>query len=295
MARSMSPPRGAALDGNPKARHQSFLLYNGQFYMRVALALCALAIAAYVFTNPSPRHSGGDWLGYTLGTIAALLIVWLTLLGIRKRAITPGRWSLKAWTSAHVYLGLSLIVLATLHTGFQFGWNVHTLAYVLMLVVIGSGMFGVYYYATLPRLMSDNRAETGGAQMLEEISALDVDLGHAAQPITEADAKWVQRSIEAKNFSRALNVRLARHHPRCATVRALDALRSSAGGQTGGARDSLGRVIALLERKQALLERARRHIRYKTLLELWLYVHVPITFALLAALVVHIVSVFYFW
>ena len=300
MARTMSPPGASAsgrsaLEGDPKARHRSFLLYNGQVYMRVASGLCALAIVAYVFSHPSPRHSGGDWLGYTLGIVSTLLIVWLTLLGIRKRAITPGRWSLKAWTSAHVYLGLSLIVLATLHTGFQFGWNVHTLAYSLMLVVIGSGMFGVYYYATLPKLMSDNRAETGGAQMLEEISALDVDLGHAAQPINEADAKWVQRSIDAKNFSRALNVRLARHHPRCATARALEALRSSAGGKTGGARDSVGRVIALLERKQALLERARRHIRYKTLLQLWLYVHVPITFALLAALVVHIVSVFYFW
>ncbi len=290
MARAMS-----ALEGDPRARHQSFLFYNGQVYLRVALVLCGFAIAAYLFSHPQPRHSGGDWLGYTLGTVSALLIVWLTMLGVRKRAITPGRWSLKAWTSAHVYLGLSLIVLATLHTGFQFGCNVHTLAYGLMLVVIGSGLFGVYYYATLPKLMSDNRAETGGAQMLEEISALDVDLGHAAQPIGEADARWVQRSIEARNFSRALGARLARQHPRCATVRALEALRSSAGAQTGGARDSLGRVIALLERKQALLERARRHIRYKTLLELWLYVHVPITFALLAALVVHIVSVFYFW
>ena len=58
------------------------------------------------------------------------LIVWLAMLGIRKRAITRGRWSLKAWTSAHVYLGLALIVIGTLHTGFQFGWNVHTVAYV---------------------------------------------------------------------------------------------------------------------------------------------------------------------
>ena len=290
MARTLS-----AMEGDPRARHQSFLLYNGQVYLRVALALCALAIAAYVFSHPSPRHSGGDWLGYTLGIVSALLIVWLTMLGLRKRAITPGRWSLKAWTSAHVYLGLSLIVLATLHTGFQFGWNVHTLAYALMLAVIGSGMFGIYYYATIPKQMSDNRAETGGAQMLEELSALDVDLGHAAQPISEADARWVQRSIDAKNFSRALPVRLARHHPRCATTQALAALRASAGAQSGGARDSLGRVVALLERKQALLERTRRHIRYKALLELWLYVHVPVTFALLAALIVHIISVFYFW
>ena len=82
-----------------------------------------------------PRHNGGSWYGYLLGTIGALLILWLTLLGVRKRAMTRRRWSLKAWTSAHVYLGLSLIVIGTLHTGFQFGWNVHTLAYALMMLV----------------------------------------------------------------------------------------------------------------------------------------------------------------
>ena len=76
-----------------------------------------------------------------------LLILWLALLGIRKRAMTRGRWSLKAWTSAHVYLGLALIVIATLHTGFQFGWNVHTLAYVLMMLVIVSGIYGISVYA----------------------------------------------------------------------------------------------------------------------------------------------------
>ena len=43
--------------------------------------------------------------------------------------------------------GLSLIVIVTLHTGFQFGWNVHTLAYGLMLLVIVSGIFGIVVYA----------------------------------------------------------------------------------------------------------------------------------------------------
>ena len=53
MARALS-----AMDGDPRARHQSFLLYNGQVYMRVALALCALDIGAYAFSHPSPRHTG---------------------------------------------------------------------------------------------------------------------------------------------------------------------------------------------------------------------------------------------
>ena len=290
MASSLS-----ALDADPSARHRGFLSHRRQIYVKFAVGVCALAIAAYVFSHPVPRHSGGDWLGYVLGVASTLLIVWLTMIGVRKRKVTPGRWSLKAWTSAHVYLGLSLIVLATLHTGFQFGWNVHTLAYALMLIVIGSGLFGVYVYATIPTLMSDNRGEVGQAQMLEAVAALHVDLQHAAQPLDEASAALVRNSINQKIFSKSLRVRLARSHPRCPTARGMEKLRSAAAAQTKGTRDDLIRVLTLLERKQALLDRARRHVRYRTLLELWLYVHVPFTFALLVALSIHIFSVFYFW
>jgi hypothetical protein len=51
----------------------------------------------------------------------------------------------------------------------------------------------------------------------------------------------------------------------------------------------------LLERKAAALGRIRRHLRIRALLEIWLFVHVPITFALIAALIAHIVSVFFYW
>ncbi len=290
MARSLS-----ALDADPSARHRGFLLHRRQIYVKFALGACTLAVAAYVFSSPVPRHSGGDWLGYVLGVASTLLIVWLTMIGVRKRKVSPGRWSLKAWTSAHVYLGLSLLVLATLHTGFQFGWNIHTLAYTLMLIVIASGLVGVYLYATIPSLMSDNRGEVGQAQMLEAIVALDVDLQDAAQPLDEANAALVRSSINERIFSRSLRVRLARSHPQCPTAKGMEALRNAAAMHTDRTRDELIRVITLLERKQALLDRTRRHVRYRTLLELWLYVHVPFTFALLVALSIHIFSVFYFW
>ena len=50
-----------------------------------------------------------------------------------------------------------------------------------------------------------------------------------------------------------------------------------------------------MTRKSALIDRVRRHLRYRALLEVWLYGHVPLSFALLAALIAHVVSVFYFW
>jgi hypothetical protein len=36
-------------------------------------------------------------------------------------------------------------------------------------------------------------------------------------------------------------------------------------------------------------------MRYKAVLDLWLYIHVPLSVALLAALTIHVVSVFLYW
>ena len=120
--------------------HEGFLTHKRSRWLKIALFLSALAVAVYVFTDPQPRPNGGTAAGYTLGTVGALMIVWLSLIGLRKRIITTKPYSLKGWTSAHVYLGLSLIVIGTLHTGFQLGWNVHSAAYVLMMFVILSGI-----------------------------------------------------------------------------------------------------------------------------------------------------------
>jgi hypothetical protein len=36
-------------------------------------------------------------------------------------------------------------------------------------------------------------------------------------------------------------------------------------------------------------------LRIRALLEIWLFVHIPLTIALVAALVAHVVSVFFYW
>jgi hypothetical protein len=130
--------------------HTSFLSHANARYLKVALVLVGLSIAAYWSQSRHVVPNGGTWLGYTLGTIGALLILWLIYLGRRKRNFTAGWGTVRGWVSAHVYLGTALLVVATLHTGFQFGMNVHTLAYALMCVVIFSGLFGVWAYRTYP-------------------------------------------------------------------------------------------------------------------------------------------------
>lgn len=275
--------------------HEGFLEHKRFRYLKAALLLILVAIIGYIIADFNTRPNGGTWYGYTLGTLSALLIVWLMMLGIRKRSATPGYWSLKGWTSAHVYLGSSLLVLATLHTGFQFGLNVHTLAYGLMVIVIVSGFFGIYYYATVPRRMSDNRAHRTQKDMLDAIKALNRELTEAAQPLDPKYVREVKRAIRKTKIKPGLFSPVSSSQRHCATARAARRLRHALDAASPDMRRPLENVIAILERKSALLLRTRRHIRNKTLLQLWLYFHVPLSFALLAALIAHIISVFFYW
>ncbi len=267
--------------------HVSFLKHRGFRWLWIALGLSLLATAGYLLIDQEPRPNGGTWYGYTLGTIGFGLIVWLSLLGVRKRRANPGAWSLKAWTSAHVYLGLSLAVVGTLHTGFQIGWNVHTLAYVLMLLVIVTGIYGVVVYAALPASLSANSREMTRAQMLDALTAIDRQLESAAQPLARSEADLVIAALAQDVFGGSAIARLTGRYPRCATARALTGM--------GSGSEAEQRVAALLEKRREQLTQIRGALRIRAMLEVWLFVHVPLTIALIAALTAHVISVFYYW
>jgi len=66
-------------------KHRSILEYANFRWFKLALLLCAITGAVYIWHDPPLKPYGGTWLGYTLGTIGALLILWLLYFGVRKR------------------------------------------------------------------------------------------------------------------------------------------------------------------------------------------------------------------
>jgi len=57
----------------------------------------------------------------------------------------------------------------------------------------------------------------------------------------------------------------------------------------------LQELVSLSAKRKNLLNTIRKDIKLQAKMQLWLYFHVPMTFALLMALTAHIISVFLYW
>lgn len=296
--------------------HQTILNHAGYRYFWFAILLTIASLVAYIWHDPVGAPNGGSWLGYTLGTIGALIILWLLMFGVRKRSFKSKMGSVRGWLSGHIYLGTVLIIVTLLHCGFQFGWNIHTTAFVLMLLVIFSGFFGVYAYLRYPQLMTQNQQDSTRASMLQEIAEIDQAALQLADTVDKSIHDTVLQSIQRTRLGGGVWSQLNAHD---ASAEAIDSLRRSAkekagkkgsskGGQTmvmmvdylassatDKQNDNLRRLIDILTRKRTLASRVARDIQLQALMEIWLYVHVPLSLGLLAALTAHVISVFFYW
>ena len=275
-------------------RHQSILEYARFRWFKASLVLVAACTLAYLWHDPPLKPYGGTWLGYALGTIGALLILWLSWYGVRKRSYSS-QGALQGWLSAHVYLGTALIVVVTLHTGFELGWNVHTLAYVLMLLVVASGFYGVFAYLRVPRAMTENLGEDTLPGIVLRLQDLDRELREKALSLPDTLFAVVDRSVAGTRLGGSLRRIVTGRDPQCPTAAAVQAWPNAARAYTGEVARLDKEVYALLLEKDQLLRRARRDLRHKALLDLWLYFHVPLAMMLLAALFAHVISVFLYW
>jgi hypothetical protein len=293
--------------------HQSFVNYRNWRYGALGAATALGALAAYLLDAPRVPPNGGTVLGYTLGALAAVLVLFLSAFGIRKRAFGSRMGTALGWVSAHVYLGLAALVVATLHSGMHFGWNVHTLAYVLMCIVTASGAWGMYAYIRYPGVMSAQRGQQR-RETLQHLAELDeraVGLADAmaqtrtliAESIRRTDlgGKGLWAALRSRDESTLLMggesaerpARLVANPESRALLQILAQMRLSA--REAPQRACLQSLLDIAGEKSVLLGRLRRETKLSALLRIWLYLHVPLCCGLLAALAAHVLTVFYYW
>jgi hypothetical protein len=273
---------------------RTFLVHQRFRWLKWFGALCVLSIAGYAWDDPVGGRSGGSWVGYGFGTISAAMIVWLMWFGIRKRSYAVRGAPLRGWLSAHVYLGASLLLLVPLHSAFQFGWNVHTLAFALMVGTIVTGFLGIVAYTAVPTPMTRNRPGVKLDALLQDIADVDAECRVTVAELPDFFAREILKSIEDTRIGGGFFAQLRPRVRDCPTALAREAICDPDEDLDGQGRDRVRRLLELLALKQALLARVRTDLRYRALLDLWLLVHVPLAFGTVATVIIHVFAVFYF-
>lgn len=270
--------------------HETFLNYRQFRWLWFTLAALVVALGMFVVDSPPGGRNGGTVIGYVLGVVATLAIVWLMAYGLRRRAYASSLGTVEGWLAAHVWIGMGLLVLVPLHAGFSFGLNVHTAAYVCMVVTILSGIWGVANYATLAGKITAHRGGASDNVLVEQMHSLSQQVEQLCVAKSEPFLELFNRFDFVCRPGLFSLLRLS-------DVPVVDHVVASdfVGRTCDAEREDAIALVGLMDQRAELMRTLLEQARIKALLKVWLYVHVPVSVALCVTLAIHILSVFFFW
>jgi hypothetical protein len=255
--------------------------------------LISTSASYYYYSQREFPHGGSPWgLGY--GIAGTALILLLAFFGIRKRWYRSRFGTLEQWLQSHIYLGVLVLVILFFHTGGRFTDKVAVGTFVLVAIVVLSGIVGAILYVTVPRLLTEVESNLSVEEISEQLNQLARSMARIASGRSAAFQRIYDESLRQTQPGALAGWRL---------------LLSRLGRRRQSEPADWGRLIGLVPREEQeelrqmlVISRQRRELllrlvfqqRYKNVLEFWLYIHVPFTIALLVMAAVHVFAVFYY-
>lgn len=288
-----------------------------QRWMVTALAIAVAAGALYVpYARRVAPPSGGSWPGLAYGIAGFALMVFAGLLGARKKVPVWRLGRAQTWLRGHLWLGLVSFPLIVLHAGFAFGSGLTLVLMWLFVIVTVSGVAGAWLQHTMPRrmlrelpmetiyeqidhvraqlLMEADTIVAGACGKLEVETVVPAARSRggaeaAASALATIDRIDAEQSAPLREFYRQ-EMRPFVERPRAA--------HPLADGRNAAARFEKVRALVPVSFHAAIRDleniceeerQLRRQSRLHLVLHGWQLVHVPLSIALLALAVVHVV------
>jgi hypothetical protein len=121
-----------------------------------SLLILGASIAIYVpYVLHAPQGPrGGSASGLLFGVLGFAFMLFAALLGARKRVPVWRLGRAQAWMRGHLWLGVLSLPLILLHGGFHFGGTLTRVLMWLLILTVGSGVFGAALQHYLPRILT---------------------------------------------------------------------------------------------------------------------------------------------
>lgn len=260
----------------------------------------------------APR--GGSAVGLTYGIIGFAMMGFAGLLSARKKVPIWRIGRAQSWMRGHLWLGLLSLPLILFHAAFDFGGPLTRVLMWLFIAVIVSGVVGAALQHVMPRLMTERvpmetiyeqiphirqqLVDESDALVAQACGALDV----AATAAVEGEAVGNAASlativrIEADDTAPLRQFYLREMRPFVAAPESVHPLANVRYAQQQFERlrmvlpASAHATVVDLENLCEEERQLSRQLRMHHLLHGWLLVHLPLSFALVALAVIHIVA-----
>lgn len=237
--------------------------------------------------------SGGSVVGMWYGVIGTGLMIYAGLLSALRRV--PRWWRLgarKTWLRGHIWLGGLSVVFILCHSGFRWGGPVELVLWIVLLGTLVTGIYGLVLQQVLPRLIT---ARIACEAPYDQIPLIHQKMLERADRLISQEKDRDDRPIPP----RLKDFYVKRVRPYLAGAEDSERRLSSPGGAeevfaendlTPAATSAVSELQELCYERSQLLEQERLY----HWLHGWLFVHIPLSIALLVLGGVHIVMSLYY-
>jgi hypothetical protein len=204
---------------------------------------------------------------------------------------------LQTWYVWHLALGLLSVLFILLHAGFRFGSVAATVAFILLVAVVASGILGVaLYWIVPPRLTRiEERAERSPEELRDEAEEVDRELAAVIEGKSARFREVCEQELSIPGISMRPSWRwLFAPAVIDRDVARPDRLRLVVKEIPPSEQEDFRKAMRLVFRKEKIEVSLYPQLRYDFLLKVWLTAHIPLSAGLAVFSVIHIAAVLYY-
>lgn len=263
------------------------------------LALMALGTRLWFEPDGPETLPGGSQIGLIYGILGGLVILFAWLLSALR--FVPSWWfigSRALWLKGHIWLGLLSFILILCHSGLRFGGIFEQALYLIFFLVVLTGILGVVLQQFLPRWLTievpcevpyeqiprvcaslrDKADQEMDSKCVAPVPAICERIKNWYKDVVRPYLGWPSESQLLSDASKTAQV--------FAQLRALR-----------GVDQATSKIPELLTRLEEYCNDRRRLARQESLQRLlhgWLYLHVPLSAAMMVMMLAHAFITLYY-